>query len=124
MRTEGEIDPRSRMIHAVVRVADPYARGGDPGRPPLAVGLYVDAEILGRVARQVAVVPRSALRGENQLLVVSDEDRLHFRSVEILRTTQDDVIVSSGLAAGERICVSPLAVVTAGMRVRTTADTS
>ncbi len=124
VRTEGEIDPRSRMIHAVVRVADPYARSTDPGRPPLAVGLYVDAEILGRVVRQVAVVARAALRGENQVLVVSDEDRLHFRTVEILRTTRDEVIVSSGLDAGERICLSPLAVVTEGMRVRTTADTS
>ena len=124
VRTEGEIDPRSRMIHAVVRVADPYARGGDPERPPLAVGLYVDAEILGRVARQVAVVPRSALRGENQVLVVSDEDRLHFRTVEILRTTHDEVIVSSGLEAGERICLSQLAAVTEGMRVRTAAETS
>ena len=123
VRTEGEIDPRSRMIHAVARVADPYARGGDPGRPPLAVGLYVDARIQGRVARQVAVLSRSALRGENQVLVVSDEDRLHFRTVEILRKTQDDVIVSSGLDAGERVCLSPLAVVTEGMRVRTTAET-
>lgn len=123
VRTEGEIDPRSRMIHAVVRVDDPYARGGDPRRPPLAVGLYVEAEILGRVARQVAVLPRLALHGENQLLVVSDDDRLHFRTVEILRMTGDELIVSAGLQAGERICLSPLAAVTEGMRVRSTART-
>ena len=39
VRTEGEIDPSSRMVHAVARVKDPYGRGQDPGRPPLAVGL-------------------------------------------------------------------------------------
>ena len=124
VRTEGEIDPRSRMIHAVARVDDPYARGGDPTRPPLAAGLYVDAEIEGRVARQVAVLPRSALRGDDQVLVVSDDDRLHIRTVEILRTTQDQVIIGSGLDEGERVCLSPLVAVTEGMQVRTTEEPS
>ena len=49
VRTEGEIDPRTRMIHAVARVEDPYGRGDEPGRPPLAVGMFVDAEVQGRV---------------------------------------------------------------------------
>lgn len=124
VRTEGEIDPRSRMIHAVARVDDPYARGGDPTRPPLAAGLYVDAEIEGRVARQVAVLPRSALRGDDQVLVVSDDDRLHIRTVKILRITQDQVIIGSGLDEGERVCLSPLVAVTEGMRVRTTKEPS
>jgi RND family efflux transporter MFP subunit len=118
VRTEGEIDPRSRMIHAVARVKDPYARGDDPDRPPLAAGLYVDAEIDGRRATDVAVLPRSAVRGEEQVLIVTDDERLRFRSVEILRRARDEVIVASGLADGERVCLSPLAVVTDGMRVR------
>jgi RND family efflux transporter MFP subunit len=121
VRTEGEIDSRSRMIHAVARVKDPYARGDDPDRPPLAAGLFVQAEIEGRRASEVAVLPRTAVRGEDQVLVVSDDGRLHFRPVEILRLTQGEVIVASGLADGERVCVSPLAVVTEGMRVRVAA---
>ena len=52
VRTEGEIDPRSRMVHAVARVADPYGRGDDPDRPPLAAGLFVEAEIRGRTVPQ------------------------------------------------------------------------
>ena len=50
VRTEGEIDPHTRMIHAVARVDDPYGRGEDPERPPLAVGLFVTAEIAGRLS--------------------------------------------------------------------------
>ena len=48
VRTESEIDPVSRMVHVVAEVDDPYRSGSDPDRPPLAVGMYVDAEIEGR----------------------------------------------------------------------------
>jgi RND family efflux transporter MFP subunit len=118
VRTEGEIDRRSRMVHAVASVKDPYGRGDDPDRPPLAAGLFVDAEIEGRTVHGVAVIPRSAVRGDDQVLVVTDDDRLHFRTIEILRRKQDKVVVASGLAEGERLCVSPLSAVTDGMRVR------
>ena len=63
VRTESEIDPVSRMVHAVAEVVDPYAPGPNRRRPPLAVGMYVEAEIAGRTARGIAVVPRAALRG-------------------------------------------------------------
>ena len=118
VRTEGEIDPRSRMVHAVARVKDPYGRGENPDRPPLAVGMFVEAEIQGKTARGVAVLPRSALRGRSQLLVVTPENRLEFREVRLLRATQEQIVVESGLEEGERVCLSPLAAVTNGMRVR------
>lgn len=118
VRTEGEIDPRSRMVHAVARVKDPYARGADPGRPPLAVGIYVEAEIIGRTLEDVAVIPRAALRTDGRVLVVDAEERLGFREVEILRSTQESVVVGAGLAEGERVCISALSAVTEGMRVR------
>jgi hypothetical protein len=47
---------------------------------------------------------------------------LRFRQVEVLRSTEDSVIVASGLAAGERVCTSPLVAVTDGMHVRTSPD--
>jgi RND family efflux transporter MFP subunit len=118
VRTEGEIDPRSRMVHAVARVKDPYARGRDRDRPPLAVGLFVDAEIHGRTVESVAVIPRSAVRDDGRVLVLDEEDRLRFREVDVLRTTKSEAVVRSGLATGERVCISALAAVTDGMRVR------
>jgi RND family efflux transporter MFP subunit len=118
VRTEGEIDARSRMVHVVAEVADPYGRGDDPDRPPLAAGLYVEAEIEGRIVENVAVLPRSAIRDGDIVLVVDDDNRLRLRRVEVLRRSADRAIVRSGLANGERICLSPLVAVTDGMRVR------
>jgi multidrug efflux pump subunit AcrA (membrane-fusion protein) len=82
------------------------------------VGLYVEARIHGRTVENVAVIPRSAVRGDGRVLVLDEEDRLRFREVEVLRTTKSEAIVSSGLLTGERVCISALAAVTDGMRVR------
>ncbi|MEM7349558.1 MAG: efflux RND transporter periplasmic adaptor subunit [Acidobacteriota bacterium] len=117
VRTEGELDRRSRMLNLVVRVEDPYGRR-QPGKTPLAVGLFVDAEIAGRTVSGF-LLPRSALRGESQALVVDEEDRLRIRDVEVVRVDREMVVVGDGLLAGERVCVSPLDTVVDGMRVRT-----
>jgi RND family efflux transporter MFP subunit len=118
VRTEGEIDPRTRMVHAVAQVKNPYGRGDDPERPPLAAGMFVEAEIAGRPVKGVAVIPRTALRNDSQVLVVDRDNRLQFRDVVVLRTSDDQAIVSSGLNQGDRVCLSNLAAVTDGMRVR------
>jgi multidrug efflux pump subunit AcrA (membrane-fusion protein) len=129
VRTEGEIDPKSRMVHAVARVEDPYAREADGERPPLAVGLFVEAEILGRSVDAAVMLPRAALRRDEAgpgepardghfVLVVSDEGRLEFRPVEVLRSEREQVVIGAGLSAGERVCVSPLSAPVDGMLVR------
>jgi RND family efflux transporter MFP subunit len=118
VRTEGEIDPKSRMVHTVAQVRDPYGRGEDPDRPPLAAGMYVEAEIIGREVSNVAVIPRTAIRNGDQVLIVDADNRLRFRKVEILRYEDEWAIVAAGLAAGERISISNLATVTDGMSVR------
>ncbi|MCP5117058.1 MAG: efflux RND transporter periplasmic adaptor subunit [bacterium] len=117
VRTEGEIDPRSRMIQAVAQIEDPYGPGRDPQRPPLTVGMFVEAEIQGKSARGVVVVPGAAMRG-NRVMVVDAESKLRFRSVEILRSEPDRILVRSGLRAGEKVCVSVLEAAVDGMEVR------
>ena len=122
VRTEGELDPRTRMIHAVARVEDPYGRGDDPDRPPLAVGLFVEAEIVGRRVENVVVLPRAALRGEQQVAVVSDRGRLRMRNVDVLRRERDRVLIRGGLEAGEQVCTSPLPIRVEEMAVRVVRD--
>jgi len=118
VRTESEIDPISRMVHLVAEVRDPYAPGDDPARPPLAAGMFVEAEIEGRTVTNVVVLPWVALRGDNRVLIVDDTSRLRYRQVEVLRSTPEEVLVRSGLAEGELVSISPLDTVTDGMTVR------
>ena len=116
VRTEAQIDTASRMVHVVARVDN------DQQSAPLAVGLFVTAEIQGLTAEDVVVLPRSALREGNQVLVVDAEDRLRFRAIEPLRLYHDEVLVNQGLAAGERVCVSPLQTAVEGMPVKPILD--
>ena len=119
VRTEGEIDPQTRMVHVVAEVQNPYGRGPDPTRPPLAAGMFVEAEIVGRTVEHVAIVPRAALRGPSQVLVVDVNRRLRFRDVEVLRATTNELFILGGLETGDRVNVSPVEAVSEGMEVRT-----
>jgi RND family efflux transporter MFP subunit len=121
-RTEGEIDPRSRMVHVVARVEDPYGRVAQDGRTPLAVGLFVEAEIEGQQIEHAVLLPRSALRSDERVLIVDAESKLRFRSVEIARRIGDELVISGGIEAGELVVVSPLQTVSDGMAVRALAS--
>ena len=108
----------------VARVDGSRAPGNGEGRPPLAVGMFVDAAILGRTVDDAIVLPRAALRGEDRVLVVDAQDRLTWRRVTVLRADRDTVIVGAGLRQGERVVLSPLEAPVEGMPVRPVLETT
>ncbi len=117
VRSEAEIDERTRMLHVVARVDDPYARK-DGGAAPLPSGLFVKAEITGQPLEDVTVLPAVALRDGDRLYLLDAEDRIQIRSVEVLRRERDEVLIGAGLSPGERVVVSPMRFATEGMQVR------
>jgi RND family efflux transporter MFP subunit len=117
VRTEGELDERTRMINVVVRVEKPYAK-----KPPLPVGLFVTVDIEGRTLPEAAVIPRSALHQGDVVWVVDSDGRLHFRKVDVARVQGDEVMVQHGLENGEMVAITPLEAVTDGMAVRVGTD--
>ena len=122
VRTEAEIDMRSRMVNAVARVRTTEDAAANPDYVPPPVGLFVEAEIQGRSADNVVVVPRSAIRNGNQVPVVDDDDRLRFRTVSVARIYGDDAYIDGGLEQGERVCLTVLQAVIDGMRVEVVQD--
>ena len=113
MRLEAEMDERSRMIYGVTRLRMEETQDS----PMLPVGMFVQAEIRGRKVENVIRLPRSTMRDDNQVLVVDNDNRVHFRQVSLLRLEHDDVLISSGLADGELVCISPMQTVVDGMLV-------
>lgn len=117
VRTEGTIDPRSRVMYAVARVEDPYGRHSSTPSVPLSVGMFVKASLQGRIYDPLVVIPRHALRGSDQVLVVSPEDSIHRREVGVLRTDDKWAYLQNGIEPGERICLTALEFVVEGMPV-------
>ena len=116
VRTEGAIDTRSRQLFVVAQVDDPYGRHDD--RPPLKVGQFVEARIQGRRLDDVFVLPRGAVRGENEIFVVDTENRLRRRRVDIAWRDADNVVVARGLSPQERVSLTPLPFAADGVLVR------
>ena len=50
-------------------------------------------------------------------MVIDDDNQLHFRGVSVFKLSDSDVLISDGLASGERINISPLQFVVEGMPV-------
>lgn len=118
VRTEGEIDRRTRQLTVVARVDDPFAKSPDGTRPPLAVGMFVTATIGGRTFRDLAAVPRTAVSPSGEVWVIDGENRLRRRQVGLLRMERDRALLDRGLSAGERVLVSTLDAPTDGMPVQ------
>lgn len=113
VRSEGRIDQQSRVVYVVAQVNTPLSQF----EVDLPVGLFVKAEIAGATVDNAAIIPSSAVRGGNRVLVVSPENTLHARTIEVLRYENERAVVTSGLLAGEKICLSPLQYVVDGMPV-------
>ncbi|MCY3811791.1 MAG: efflux RND transporter periplasmic adaptor subunit [Gammaproteobacteria bacterium] len=115
VRTEGELDGQTRMVNVIAQVAAPY---DPPNGSPLTVGMFVEAEILGREVANVVVLPRTALQANDQVYLIGADNRLEFRDVAILRATSDKVYIQGGIAEGELVSTSRLDAAVEGQLVR------
>ena len=113
-RSEGELDPKTKMVNLVAQVPAPYAQ--PEGTPPLIIGLFVEAEIAGHEMQDIAMLPRSALQGEDAVYRV-DGEQLVRQEVDVVRIVGEDAYVS-GLASGDVVCTSAVSRALEGQRVR------
>ena len=116
-RTEGELDSRTRMINVIAEIDSPYS--SKDSRPPLTIGLFVEAEILGRLIKDAVVIPQSAIQDRNLVYTVNEKNRLEFKKVKILRMINDQAVITDGLKTGDTVCISALRNAEPGMEVRT-----
>ena len=107
VRSLGEIDPDSRLATLVVSVADPYRLTADSEqRAALPYGLFVEVELQGEALPDVISLPRKALRSGEQVWIADDENRLRLRPVEILRREKDQILVTGGVAPGDKLVLT------------------
>jgi RND family efflux transporter MFP subunit len=126
VRTEATIDERNRLQYVVVQVKDPYGfkRKGFQGKgsnqqTALTSGLFVEAEIEGRLIKDVYVLPRIAIHNSNKVWLLDNEKRLRIGNVELMHRGENKVYIKAGLNPNDMVIVSPLDAVVDGMQLRT-----
>lgn len=117
VRTDAAIDPQTRALYAIVEVEDPYGSAAEQAGAPLAMGLFVEATVQGRAIEEAFILPRSALRGENTVYVAEQDGTLSIREVAVIDSNAEQLILASGVQAGERVITSPVRAAAEGMRI-------
>jgi RND family efflux transporter MFP subunit len=123
VRTEGQIDPKSRMVHVVAQVADPFKTVSS--KPPLMPGIFVRVDIQGRQVENIYRLPRYAIRRSAEVWLAAgtgETKKLTVQPVKIVRMDRDFAYVTVGLNEGDFVITSALETVTNGMAVRVLAD--
>jgi RND family efflux transporter MFP subunit len=116
VRVDAAVDQDTRLIYATAEVVDPYGLGTSDGMP-MAVGMFVGAEIEGIAEQSAFVMPRLALRNKDKVYVINAENRLEIRTVDVLSTSEERVLVTSGVDSGDRVVTSTLPNAVEGMEV-------
>ena len=78
-------------------------------------GIFLKATIGGAVLPGVVSVPRSAVRGRNQIFVLNENNKLEIRELRVARRTADHVFATQGIAEGEKVILTKLDMPVLGM---------
>lgn len=122
IRLVNQLDPESRTAQVLVEVERPF--DPPPGELPLLPGAFVEVELQGRELPQVFELPRVAVFEGRQAWVVDGEQHLHERELKIGWGDDQSIYVTGGLAAGDRVVVTPPSLALEGMEVRSSLATS
>jgi len=116
VRTEGALDETSRELFTIARLDDPF--GLQSSHAPLRIGQPVRAEIAAKTLTNVIVIPRNTLRGVNIIYLVNPDSTLERIKITPVWSNANDLVISTGLEAGQRLVVSRLPYAPDGAKVQ------
>tara|TARA_B100000609_G_scaffold199259_1_gene201538 strand:- start:5615 stop:6865 length:1251 start_codon:yes stop_codon:yes gene_type:complete len=114
------VESQGRMARLLVEIKDPLARkAANKGQPRLLLGTYVKAQIFGKTAPSSFVVSRRFLRDNDTVWLMTDDNKLSIRKVDVMFRGADSVIIRGGLQVGDKIVTTLLPTPVNGMSLRT-----
>ena len=122
-RSQGMVDLKTRLTNFVARIDNCFANpfSNPQVLSPLSLGQFVNLRLTGKKI-PTFILPDSAFRDLETILVVDQKNRLHPRKVEVLHRTNRQVWVGKGLKNGDRVCITPIEIISEGMKVRVVGD--
>ena len=119
-RLMGELEEQGRMAKLLVSVKDPLSLNTNSSYQPLLIGSYVRVEIEGIEIEQVVPIKREYLHNGDQVWLMSSENTLEIRIVEIEFSAKDTVYIRDGIEPGEKIITTNISAPVENMPLRTT----
>ena len=116
---DAAIDPATRTVYGTVIIEDPYSETSSVVDMPLAVGLYVDAEVEGRLMVDAVQIPSAGLRAGDKIFVLTGEGLLDIRQADVVHRSRSNALISAGVEPGEQVIVSAIRNPVRGMRLQT-----
>ncbi|MEM0921774.1 MAG: efflux RND transporter periplasmic adaptor subunit [Pseudomonadota bacterium] len=119
LRRGAELSETGRMVELILAVEDPLKRRPENAdAPKLLLGSYLRAEIPGRPVPDAVSLDRDFLRNDREVWVMTEEERLDIRAVDIAWRGADRVLIAGGLEPGDRVVTTNLAITVQGMALR------
>ena len=116
-RLEG-FDASTQQLNVIARVNDPETASDWP----LRVGQYVNARVEGKTLSNVFVIPRQALRANDEVVLVTKDSTLLRTEVNVAWGDADVVAVTSGISDESVLVTTPLGTVVNNTPVRAIID--
>ncbi|VAX06693.1 RND efflux system, membrane fusion protein [hydrothermal vent metagenome] len=107
IRAEGAIDASTRQLFLVAQVDNPDTGSAD-NTPPLKIGQFVEAEIYGQILADVFILPRKAVRAGDEIFLVTADSRIQRHKLDVIWRDKENVVVRSGLKAGDRLSITAI----------------
>lgn len=113
LRSEGYVS-QSRLVNLVVRIILPNTIKNDLPLP----GTLVEADIAGRSFTHVITIPIKALKSQNTIWVLDENDRLQIKPAIVIYRGPEKAFIQAEIPSGERIIISHIGAITPGMKLR------
>lgn len=119
-RLLSDLETDGRMARILVSVKDPLGLDAQTrnGAPPMLIGEYVRVVIQGQRLTDVYRIPRSALRDNNTIWILADDETLKIMPVETVWRDADHVLMKNGIIPGQRLIVSDLSAPVDGLPLK------
>ncbi len=119
IRLAAGLEEQGRMARLLVRVDDPLGlKPENAAKPAMLINAYVRVEIEGEEIASATAVERKLIREGESVWVMDAEGRLEIRPVKIAFKGSEQVLITGGLTADDRLVVSDLSAPVPGMALR------
>lgn len=116
-RVSAAMDARTRQISVIARIDEPFRKSSN-GSPPVKIGQFLEADIIGTKLEGVYVIPTRSTR-QNREVMLYDEGTVRIRPITVLATENDLLVVQAdSIPANAKLIVTPMPSAKDGMTVR------